>query len=489
MNINFTHKLFNPNFYWANSVLNDSKIRYAFFYGGTSSGKTYSLVQAHLLRTLEDGRNTIVFRKVSSSIDNSIYKDFKDIINNLQLTKYFTLTKHKIKCCNGAEIDFLGLDNPEKVKGISSYLRIIVDEITELELPDFKQLRKRMRGIKNQTLCATFNPISEEHWLKQEVFDKLLLKKKDNKINNNIYSKVNSVHQAGNYIFIKTTYKDNYWVVGSPCKQFGYVDQHTIDDFKTDKKVDINFYNINALGEWGAVSTGSEFYKNFDRTKHVGSFDIDPDLPIHVSFDENVRPYFPITVSQIEDGYIKVCDEILGYSPYNDVNSVFKMFIKEYKSFINSKIFLYGDSTSRKIDARTEKGYNLFGIILDLFDREGFKNVKNAAPISNPSVSMSGIFMNRVLAGVQSHELLINEDCMQTIADFSYLKEDKDGGILKERVRDKETGLTWEKYGHLSDSIRYMVLVYLKEEYDKLNNKSSSSSAFEITIDEAGLAY
>lgn len=489
MEIDFDHKLFNPNFHHAMQYICNKKYRYCFFYGGSSSSKTYSIVQAILLTTLDDGRNSLIFRKVQASIKKTIYNDFVEIIDKLQLQKFFKVLNYQIKCINGAKIDFLGLDDPEKVKGISTYKRIMVDEITELELSDFKQLRKRMRGIENQKLIATFNPVDEGHWLKKQLIDNLNLSQMSNSIDTIENSEVAEVNECENYVFVRSTYLNNYYVVGSKCGTYGYVDQHTIDDFNMDKLLDPNFYNIYALGMWGNLINGSEYYKQFRRDKHVQNVCINEDLPLHISFDENVRPYLPMTVIQTYDNKIVVVDEIIGRSPYNNINDLCKLFAEKYSNFKNKKIYIYGDATSRRNDARTEEGYNLFGMIVsELEEKYGFNDINVRVSDSNPSVSMSGRFINNILVGLTPYQFIINETCIETINDFLYLKEDKAGGIMKERVKDKTNGTTYEKYGHLSDTCRYMIIRYLENEYNKFIGRDVEFECFDWS-DENIMAF
>jgi len=482
ININFDKRFFNPNFYWAMKCLADKSIRYAFFYGGSSSGKTYSIVQAILISTLKDSSNTIIFKKTNASIKRSVFNDFKDVIKKMHLQDYFEVQQLNIKCSNGAHITFSGLDDPEKIKGISSYKRIMVDEITELEPQDFQQLRKCMRGIENQTLLATFNPVSEVHWLKKDLYDSIQLIQEDNIMKNNELTRVAEVEKGENYIFIKTTYLNNFWVVGSPDLDFGYVDSHTIADFEKDKHTDINFYNVYALGQWGKLSTGSEFYKNFKANEHVSKLKFNPDLPIHISVDENVRPFFPLTITQIDGNQILVIEEICGKSPHNNVISVIQMFANKYKQFNKNRVYIYGDATSRKADARVEQGYNLFQMISDELRKCGFNDTVLRVSSSNPNVVTSGQFVNRVLAGVQGCSLTIDESCTNTINDFLYLKEDGNGGVLKERFKDQD-GFGAEKYGHCSDSIRYLVIKYMESEYNNYIGKNTTIESFEITFD------
>ena len=474
MNINFDKKLFCANYYWATYALRNENITYAFLYGGSSSGKTYGVVQAIIIEMLIDGCDTIIFKKTRASIASSIYKDCVNAIKQLLLDDYFDIYTNSIRCKNGSTITFKGLDDPEKIKGIAGFKRIIFDEITEGDYEDWMQLTVRMRGIKNQTFVGIFNPISETHWLKTKIFDTLELRHKNNVLEGIPESKVEDVYSSGRYLFVRSTYKNNYFVSGSLDGTWGFKDESTIERFEEMKRADYNYYRIYALAEWGKLSEGNEFYKNFKREQHVGSFDIDEDLALHISFDENVRPFFPMTVMQVEDNIIRIVDEIIGKSPNNNYLNVCKMFAVKYYQFKNSKIFLYGDATSRKNDARTANGYNLFQMIKAELTRLGFKDITIRTSNANPSVMISGVFFNRLLAGLQSYSLIVNDTCINTINDFLYLKEDKDGGMLKESFRDSD-GYRCEKYGHCSDSVRYFVIQYLQEEYKRFNSKGNVS--------------
>jgi hypothetical protein len=44
-------------------------------------------------------------------------------------------------------------------------------------------------------------------------------------------------------------------------------------------------------------------------------------------------------------------------------------------------------------------------------------------------------------------------------------KENAEGGILKKRETDKETKVSYERYGHFSDCKRYFITTILKNEF------------------------
>ena len=171
--IDFNPDLFN-NVYWElEKLYEDPLIRYIWLYGGSSASKTYSAVQLTIKEMLQASDfNTLVMRKVSVDITDSIFADFKGIIADWELEKLFTIQRNHIKCITGSYIRFRGLDDSEKVKGITRFKKVILEEVNQFDESDFKQIRKRLRGVKGQQILSIFNPIVESHWIKTNVFDK-----------------------------------------------------------------------------------------------------------------------------------------------------------------------------------------------------------------------------------------------------------------------------------------------------------------------------
>ena len=72
------YKKLNPNGFYLLQYLQDATLRFIILYGGSSSAKSFSVSQAILIMTLQDGENTKVFRKVGSALKDSIYEAFKE---------------------------------------------------------------------------------------------------------------------------------------------------------------------------------------------------------------------------------------------------------------------------------------------------------------------------------------------------------------------------------------------------------------------------
>ena len=163
-----------PNAFWLLRCTLDPSLRYIVMYGGSSSGKSYSAAQILSLLAYYEGGNTLVMRKVGASIEKTIYADFRAALNGIETLdgKYRLKQNSIVFPSKGTRIDFSGLDDPEKIKGISQYKRVFLDELSEYDESDFKQIRLRLRGKAGQQILADFNPISEEHWIKKHWFDK-----------------------------------------------------------------------------------------------------------------------------------------------------------------------------------------------------------------------------------------------------------------------------------------------------------------------------
>ena len=121
------YKKFNPLGFWLLKLMQDESRRFIILWGGSSSGKSYSEAQVVLLMTLFDNENTLVYRKVGATIKDTIYEDFKVASVQLGIASMFEFKERRIVCVpNGARIDFKGLDDSEKIKGISNYKRVFL---------------------------------------------------------------------------------------------------------------------------------------------------------------------------------------------------------------------------------------------------------------------------------------------------------------------------------------------------------------------------
>lgn len=496
MEINY--KILNPNAFHLLDAMRDENRRFIFLYGGSSSSKSYSVSQCVLLKTIEEGENTLVLRKVGATIKNSIYEDFKTNAEKMGIKHLFKFQQNTIKCLsNGSKIDFSGLDDPEKIKGIANYKRVSLEELSEFTELDFKQIRKRLRGKRGQQIIGMFNPISENHWIKTSVFDRedlaivptsingvdeKLTKITSKRVNQdktvlNPKTKKEESHPS-DMVILQTTYLDNFWVVGSPDGTYGYYDRQVVADFEKDRVNDYDYYRIYALGEWGSIRTGGEFFASFDSQKHQGMFRYVSGLPVHISVDDNLLPYISVTFWQFHIGEqkeLRQVHEICAADPFNTVTRAAEM-VKKWLNDVSydDSVYIHGDATTKKGNTIDDEKRSFLDKFIDVINQD--YNTIECVPKSNPSVSMSGEFINSIFSGsIPNLSILISESCSKSIYDYENVKKDENGAILKLRIKNKLTKQTYEEFGHLTDTMRYVCVDLLKDEYTRFSLRRKRS--------------
>lgn len=166
MTIEFDREIFNEVYFEAFN----NQSRHLHLVGGAGSGKSYCATQKCLIRILkEKGHKILYCRKVAKTIRTSQFALFRETISQWQLTKFFKVQKSTmdITCINGNQLIASGLDDVEKLKSISGITSIWIEEATELEEEDSKQLDLRLRGVTQnyKQIIYSYNPIDIDHWL------------------------------------------------------------------------------------------------------------------------------------------------------------------------------------------------------------------------------------------------------------------------------------------------------------------------------------
>ena len=503
-----SYKLFNPNYWHIRKAMKDATIRYIIAYGGSSSSKSYSVAQSVLIDMMNSGDNTMVMRKVGASIKNSIYKTFVGCSKRFCYkdeqgikTPIFICQENLIKCTlNDSYISFCGIDDPEKIKGLESYKRLVLEEFSDFEEEDFNQLKLRLRGVIGQQFICMFNPISELHWIKKTIFDREQLIEQPVYIDgitayegdkhfklSREYTSVTSkwtntskklwndrINDYEDYpadmVIIKSTYLNNFWVNGSPSGTYGNYDRQTISNFDDLKSNNFPYYQIYALGEWGTIKTGGEFLPGFDLNKHVKACTYNSLLPIHISIDNNVLPYITATFFQTVDNKVYQIHEICAEEPNNTATQAAQLAVDYLNDLgYDDIVILYGDATTKAkntIDDNKLSFFDKYKSVLELS-----YVVTEKVQSSNPSVSLSGEFVNEILKGTQGIEFCVDPHCTNSINDYVNAKKDENGGMLKKRVRNKLTGQTYEELGHCVDTARYQLVMCFNKQYNQFSNK------------------
>lgn len=163
--LNLKKSLFSPALF---PMLLDYSNRWEVYLGGAGSGKSYFITQKLIIRCCSEPIKVLVCRKYGSTIRNSCFALFKEILNKWKLTPYVKIreTDFNIKFANGSEIIFLGLDEETKLLSLTNISTVFIEEVYEVQKEMVEQLNLRMRGNNaNQQIIMAFNPISRNHWL------------------------------------------------------------------------------------------------------------------------------------------------------------------------------------------------------------------------------------------------------------------------------------------------------------------------------------
>ena len=285
--------------------MKDSSVRRIMVYGSSSAAKTYSICQNLIIDGgLDRKYNTLVFRKEGSSIKDTIKNDLVEITDNIlkepPLDSIFQRLEFELRTLFGNKIRLRGLDTSGKIKGMKGYRKVYLDELDQFAMDDWKELNRRLRGEENQQIIASWNPVSENHWIKTKFIDLTDWEEVDKTIGGDPYSKLSpasSVKRSkdGRTILIKTVYQDNKWVVGGDVNgvNYGAVDEQVLADFEEMKAIYPYDYQVYGLGEWGTIRPDVPYFHNYNDTLHYGkdrSFKYDPLAETWFSFDFNYNP-------------------------------------------------------------------------------------------------------------------------------------------------------------------------------------------------------
>ena len=149
INLTVNKNQFSPTLY---PMLWDYSHRYEFYMGSAGSGKSWFATQKVICRCLREPIKVLVCRRYATTIRNTCFALFKDILKQWQIIKYVKIreTDFNIKFPNGSEIIFTGLDEETKLLSLAGITMIMIEEVFEVPKTIFEQLDLRLRGGTNQ---------------------------------------------------------------------------------------------------------------------------------------------------------------------------------------------------------------------------------------------------------------------------------------------------------------------------------------------------
>ena len=83
--------------------------RYKIYYGGRGGAKSHNFARALLVIGMQQPKRILCARELQNSIQDSVHKLLKDVINDHGLGWFYTVTLTSIRGINGTEFSFKGL--------------------------------------------------------------------------------------------------------------------------------------------------------------------------------------------------------------------------------------------------------------------------------------------------------------------------------------------------------------------------------------------
>ena len=212
--------------------------------GSAGSAKSYFITQKLIVRACREKIKILVCRRTGTTIRNTCFSLFKDILSKWQLTPYVKIreTDFNIKFPKGSEIIFMGLDEETKLLSLNNIGTIFIEEAFEVPNPIVEQLNLRLRGTtENKQIIMAFNPISKHHWLYNFCEEQ----------------------PPSSFLYLRSTYKDN-----------PFLDKEVVAEMEEMYIRNPQRARVFCDGEWGVDSEGLVFQnwnvKEFDYTKIQG---------------------------------------------------------------------------------------------------------------------------------------------------------------------------------------------------------------------------
>ncbi|MEH7464566.1 PBSX family phage terminase large subunit [Bacillus thuringiensis] len=369
--------------------------RFMVLYGGAGSGKSVFGVQRAVIKLLKDQRKMLVIRKVTNTIRESIFAEFKKILSQFKLLDECKVSESNftIKLPNGSEFIFKGMDDPEKIKSISGIDDILIEEATELTLDDFSQLSLRLRSRKpNNQIVLMYNPVSKANW----VYDRFHNPK---------------TRSLENTIVIHTTYKDNK-----------FLPRDYIDALHEMMKTNPTYFKIYALGEF--ASLGQLVFNNWQ----VAGFN-----PRHLLLQGH-KAYFGLD---------------FGYT--NDPAAFVACIVdqKQKRIYVYDEFYKKQMLNSDIVDEITMKGFSKEVIIADSAEAKSIEEIKRSG-IRRIKAARKG--KDSILHGIQfiqQYEIIVHPNCK------NFKMELENYAWEKDKKTNEHVNRPIDNFNHLMDAFRY----------------------------------
>lgn len=372
----------------------DKSNRYCVIYGGRGSGKSHNVALTLLIQSMREQCLILCSRQFQTSITDSVYSLFKQLIDFHDINHFFHITQNEIRVINGSKFIFKGLQNTDNIKSLAGATHLWIEEGDSVLEQSWIDIKPSIRANGSQ-IIVTFNPKNADDCIYRD--------------------------------FVLEETEENAYVCKINWDDNEYLPQ-TLND---ERLADLKKYSARGeLNTYRHIWEG-EIFLNSEAQVMNGVWSVE-------EFDEprDVSPYYGLDFGYsndptaaircyVHDNILYITDELYGRKI--EIDQIGKLCEKNIPDFKRNKI-IADSSAPSTISFMRRQGYNIVGAI------------KGKGSIED------GIAFIRAFRGV-----VIHPRCRGTINEFikySY-KVDKHSGDVTANIIDANN--------HAIDAIRYAV--------------------------------
>lgn len=355
--------------------------------------------------------NAVCIRRYFNTHRDSTFAQLKWAINQLNVKPLWKTTMNPLELTylpTGQKILFRGFDDPQSITSITvetgHLCWVWIEEAFQItDEEEFNKLDLSIRGSLPpgyfKQITFTFNPWSENTWLKKRFFDAYDRGERDN-------------------LFCLTT---NYL-----CNEF--LDAADIAVFEEMKEKNARRYRIEGMGDWG-IAEGLVF-DNWEE------LEFNPD-ELKAETDRHDQPV-----------YKEIYGLDWGFS--NDPTAFVASLVNEKTKeiFIYDEIYGYRMTNDKIAEELKKKGYDKVLIIADSAEPKSIEEVRNMGILRIRPAKKGADSVRAGIQKLQDYHIYVHPRCSSTLVEFNnYIwDKDKDGRVLNQPVDD---------YNHAMDAFRY----------------------------------
>lgn len=244
-------------------------------------------------------------------------------------------------------------------------------------------------------------------------------------------------------------------------------------------------------GNWDFVdSNDMAAYWNFNGEYHLVSNlkekTYDSMKPIIVVVDFNVAPYMSALLCQVnyDAKEIFIQEEVLGL-PEKKENNTPKLGKKIHNMLLERQhlggVIVTGDPSGTARSTQTEDGVNNYTIIKEKLSSPILRT-KIQLLSKQPPQAARLEFINQIFEGYDGWRILIDLRCRKLTEDLIYQQKNPDGTKVKAKATDPKTKQRYEKYGHMSDCLDYLVCLFAQKSWKQWNRHGSTLETTQSNI-------